>query len=70
MNHSPMCAIGTLWISETAVFRTPGGAAVGVVVRLWLAVWLWRVGRQSGGSEDVLTGPAFGGCIHVIVCLN
>lgn len=50
------------------LFHTPGGAGVRAVVRLGLAVWLRRVGGQSGGSEDVLAGPAFGGCVHMIVC--
>ncbi len=55
-------------LSEMTLFPTPGGAGVWVVVRLWRGVWLRRVGGQSGGSEDVLAGPAFGGCVHMIVC--
>lgn len=50
------------------LFPTLGRTGVWVVVRLRLGVWLRRVGGQSGGSEDVLTGPAFGGCVHTIVC--
>lgn len=50
------------------LFPTLGGTGVWVVVRLRLGVWLRRVGGQSGGSEDVLAGPAFGGCVHAIVC--
>lgn len=48
--------------------RTSWRAGVRVVVGLGLGAWFGRVGRQPGGSEDVLAGPAFGGCIHTIVC--
>lgn len=48
--------------------RTPRRAGVGVVVGLGLGARLGGVGRQPGGSEDVLAGPALGGCIHTIVC--
>lgn len=48
--------------------RTPRRAGVGAVVGLGLGARLGGVGRQPGGSEDVLAGPALGGCIHTIVC--
>lgn len=47
---------------------TPRRAGVGVVVGLGLGARLGGVGRQPGGPEDVLAGPALGGCIHTIVC--
>lgn len=50
------------------LFPTLGGGGVWVEVRLWLGVWFRRVGWESGGSKDVLAGPAFGGCIRMIVC--
>lgn len=48
-------------------FATLWRTGIGVVVTLRLGVWLWRVGGQSGRSEDVLTGPTFSSCIHAIV---
>lgn len=48
--------------------RTSWRAGVRVVVGLGLGARLGGVGRQPGGSEDVLAGPAFGGCIHTMVC--
>lgn len=70
MNCTPMHLVP--WKMQLAalnsVFPTFGGACVRVVIRLWLGVWLRRICRQSGGSEDVLAGPAFGGCVQMIVC--
>lgn len=64
---APALFIPSCWETSSRGSVRSRRAGVGVIVGLWLAVWLRRVGGKSRRPQYVLTGPALGGCIHVII---